>query len=223
MAKSDDDMADGIDLSALFALYDVSQEEMQKIAADSGSIAIAKLGVDDKGSIVNQVYDYSVDYANSRAAELVGKKWVNGVLVDNPNADWSIPDATRDELRGIIMQAFDGTIKPSDLEDAIQEAGAFSPARAELIARTEVTRANSYGSLGGYKAAKDAGVNVKKAWHPDDEACEICLGNADDGDIDLDDSFSSGDDAPPGHPNCECSIIPVVETENGDEEEGDEE
>ena len=113
--------------------------------------------------------------------------------------------------------------RSSDLEDAIQEAGAFSPARAELIARTEVTRANSYGSLGGYKAAKDAGVNVKKAWHPDDEACEICLGNADDGDIDLDDSFSSGDDAPPGHPNCECSIIPVVETENGDEEEGDEE
>lgn len=206
-----------LDLSPLRALIDVTPEYMQSVVGDSGNRALAQLGVFNRGDLVNQVDAYANDYAASRAAELVGMKYINGKLVDNPDADWSIPQATRDELRGIIADAFAGRIDPDQIETAITNAGSFSPERAELIARTEITRANSYGSLEGYKAARDgAGITVRKQWLPDDGACPICLDNAADGIIELDEQFSSGDDAPPAHPNCECAISPVT-GENDDE------
>lgn len=226
MKASDDDddaiaegIAAAIDLSVFDTLVDATPEILERLLNDSGIRALAQVGVQNRGELVNQVYQYSVDYAQERAAELVGKKWINGKLVDNPNAEWSIPDATRNEIQGIITEAFAGRIEPNSVESAIREAGAFSADRAELIARTEITRANSYGSLSGYKAAQDAGVVIRKAWLPDDSACEICLDNEADGVIDLDEQFSSGDDAPPAHPNCECSIIPVTESESDESEE----
>jgi hypothetical protein len=43
----------------------------------------------------------------------------------------------------------------------------------------------------------------------DDRVCRICSGNEGDGPIALGAYFSSGDDAPPGHPNCRCAIGPA--------------
>jgi len=36
--------------------------------------------------------------------------------------------------------------------------------------------------------------------------CELCVENSEDGDIDMDDLFSSGDDEPPAHPHCTCQV-----------------
>src|SRR5208282_2235305 len=44
----------------------------------------------------------------------------------------------------------------------------------------------------------------------DDAVEEICLANEDQGVIDLDEDFDSGDDAPPAHPNCRCWLEPVL-------------
>ena len=108
--------------------------------------------------------------------------------------------------------------------DRLQDAYAFSDDRAELIARNEVAMANQAGALDGMKLAKGAGVKLKKVWIPDADACPICEENGDDGPIDLDEQFSSGDDAPTAHVNCECSLASEVEDEEGNEtEEGDDE
>ena len=61
-----------------------------------------------------------------------------------------------------------------------------------------------------YQAAADAGVPVKKRWLAEADCCDVCSKNAAAGPIDLDDTFPSGDDTPPGHPNCRCSLTPVV-------------
>lgn len=172
------------------------------VAEDSGLYALAQVGVSESTGLVNQVYDRAVKYATERAAEMVGKKWVDGELIDNPNAEWRIDEATRDEIQRIIADGLENNIGRDAIADAIEEATAFSPERAELIANTEIGSANSEGALEGYKAARDIGIKLQKVWIPDAEACEICQGNADDGPIDLDDTFSSGDDAPLAHPNC---------------------
>jgi hypothetical protein len=50
------------------------------------------------------------------------------------------------------------------------------------------------------------GFNAK-AWNPDGTACvEICVPNVLAGWIPIEDDFESGDGAPPGHPNCDCSL-----------------
>jgi hypothetical protein len=81
--------------------------------------------------------------------------------------------------------------------------------RAFTIANTEMNRAMTQSSLNSYS---DFGVEQVE-WLGL-QACEICQANEDQGPIRLGDVFASGDDAPPAHPNCRCSIIAVVDDSN---------
>ena len=40
----------------------------------------------------------------------------------------------------------------------------------------------------------------------DDTCCDDCEANEAAGLIDLDEAFPSGDDSPPAHPNCRCTV-----------------
>jgi hypothetical protein len=56
---------------------------------------------------------------------------------------------------------------------------------------------------------KEQGIE-KKEWEISDaETCDDCEANNEDGEIGVDESFSSGDDAPPLHPNCRCFLQAV--------------
>lgn len=88
--------------------------------------------------------------------------------------------------------------------------------RSEMIARTEVMRAENYGKILGWKQAISYGMlspGGKKTWHTAiTNVCPICLpmdGTA----IDLDSNFMVSDGrkgwsvlVPPAHPNCRCTI-----------------
>ena len=63
------------------------------------------------------------------------------------------------------------------------------------------------------QSLSEAASGPQKRWIADDDACEVCQANADQGWIDADDTFDSGDDEPPAHPNCGCDL----ETNEGDE------
>jgi hypothetical protein len=185
-----------LDFAALIDATSDIGDDLSALSTDSGQLALAQLGVDDASNLVNQVNDAAVAAAQDQAGELVS----------------GIDDRTRAMLADIIADGLSDNIGTDAIADAIVDSGLFSEERADLIARTEVSRANSQAALAGYRTARDkAGVNVKKAWFLGPNPCEICEGNADDGDIDLDDDFSSGDDAAPAHPNCECAVSPVVE------------
>lgn len=58
------------------------------------------------------------------------------------------------------------------------------------------------------------GEGPQKRWITSDDPCVVCQENADAGWIDEGDSFPSGDDEPPAHPNCECEL----ETSEGGED-----
>lgn len=74
--------------------------------------------------------------------------------------------------------------------------------RADMIARTETANAMMDGQLA---SMQENGVKTK-AWVVAGPGCTICDPNEDDGFIDIDSDFSSGDDSPPAHPNCECYL-----------------
>lgn len=223
----DDDLASliaaGVDVTDLDAMIEVLQGSLGTIAQASGQSVMAQLGVNNVDQLVNQVADRSVAFAEARAAEMVGKKWVDGELVDNPSAQWAISDGTRLQIRDTIANGLADNIGADAIADSLMESYAFSEERADLITITEINRANSQGSLDGAKAARDAGVEAKKVWLLGQDPCDECSENADEGAIDLDDDFPSGDDAPPGHPNCYCSLSYEVADEDGNvtETEGD--
>jgi len=83
---------------------------------------------------------------------------------------------------------------------------ADDPIRALTIATTETARAVSVATVEAYQ---DFGVQEYE-WLALDP-CEICQENNDAGPIKLGEEFPSGDTEPPAHPNCRCTVLPVVD------------
>lgn len=206
-----------LDLSELDAFLDIT-DELAAILADAGYKALAQVGVPDESDLVNQVNARAVRYAEDRAAEMVGKiRLADGELIDNPNALWSISESTRDWLREVIASGLADNVGTDEIQAMIEDSGMFSEDRAEMIAHTEVAMANSAGALESYRDAAETGIPLRKVWLTagDDRVDEdVCQPNEDEGPIELDELFPSGDDAPPGHPNCRC----VLTVEVGDTE-----
>lgn len=203
-----------LSLTTMTALASVVPPFLSAVMQDSAKYVILQLGLDDK--LTGVVNKDSLEYAKDRAAEMVGKAWRDGELVDNPNAQWVITDTTRDEIRMLVERVMRGEMKATDLPAAIRQAGAFSRHRAAMIARTELMAANAQGSLASFFQAQAAGLKVKKVWMTDGEACDICVLNEKKGAIKLEKTFPSGDLAPPAHPNCECVLVPEVKRNEGD-------
>ena len=191
------------------------------VSTDGGAQALKQLGIKDADMAIG-VHQRAVDWANERAAELVGmRRLPDGSFIENPNATWRIDEATRDFVRSTVLDALgaDGAdgMSWTQLRDALAENYAFSAERAETIARTELARADVAGNMLAYR---ESGVVEKKRWLTagDDAVSEDCQANADQGEIDLDEDFQSGADAPPEHPNCRCDLMPIVAERNDDEE-----
>ena len=192
----------------------LSHDDLMKLidqaARQGGIAALVQIDVEATEGITSQVNKLALDYANERAAELVGKKWVDGELIDNPKAEWAITESTREFLRSDITQAIDEGWSTAKLSDTLQENYAFSEARCDMIARTEAAKADIEGNMIAYR---ESGVVEGKEWllspggHDLDDECDE---NADAGGIGLDEDFPSGDDSPPAHPNCLCSVVPIV-------------
>ena len=82
----------------------------------------------------------------------------------------------------------------------------MSKHRSELIARTETANALSQASL---DTMEDMGIDGKE-WITagDDRVSDECSGNEAEGVIPVGQTFSSGADAPPEHPDCRCTLAP---------------
>ena len=85
--------------------------------------------------------------------------------------------------------------------------------RTDMIARTETSAASNYAAGQAYQ---QAGIE-RQQWVVVSPEDEDCIEN--DGDIeDIDGGvFPSGDNAPPVHPNCQCTTIPVFDDEDTDD------
>ena len=129
----------------------------------------------------------------------------------------NLNEASIDRLRNAVADAWDKGGSYDQIVEAIQDTFAdFSDVRAGMIAQTEVNDAYNRGRV---QQAQDLGFD-EKAWDPDGEACEeTCQPNVDQGYIGMDEDFESGDDAPPAHPNCDCSISFRKGSESPEEEE----
>lgn len=92
---------------------------------------------------------------------------------------------------------------------AAKYAAYLHRARAERIARTELSDAYNHGQLEAMRQARDDGylADVQKTWETaiDELTCPEC--SALNGEtVGLDENFSSGDESPPAHPSCRCSV-----------------
>lgn len=89
-------------------------------------------------------------------------------------------------------------------------SGRLLQQRAEVIARTETIRGANEGVNEGFAQAQEQGLlddSAQKEWIATED--EITCPECDDLDgetVGISEQFSSGDDAPPAHPDCRCAI-----------------
>lgn len=195
-------------------LPQILQPLIAGVAVAAGTDALSELNLFDS-AMLKRMTARASDYAQNRAAELVGMKWIDGELVENPDPAFSIAETTRTMLRRAITEAMDSGASNDELASAIKDAGAFSDARAEMIARTETSMADNQGQIAGWK---ESGVVGGMQWLAAPDCCDEC--QEIDGEIvGLDEGFPDGD--PPLHPNCRCTITAILSDEMPDDS-GDE-
>ncbi len=204
-----------LDFKGWSAVVSPTEELLARIYQDGGAAAALQIGVEDTTGLTELLNEKALTYARDRAAEMVGMRRVEGELVPSHNPEWAITDGTREMLRSMISDAIEEGWSPRKLADAIEGHTAFGEARADMIARTEIANADVQGNMAAYR---ESGVE-KKEWilgseHDDEDECDE---NALAGPIPMDESFPSGDDAPPAHPRCTCDVLPVLEEEKGEE------
>lgn len=155
--------------------------------------------------VINKFNSIAHAYAQERAAEMVGMKYVDGELVANPSAQYVIADTTRNDLRRIISESFEDEMDISELVKEIQDASTFGVVRSQLIAKTEVSRAQAGGT---YSVWEQTGVVKTVRWQNSNlpNVCDMCVENAAAGEIDFGKKFPSGVLFPPEHPGCRCVV-----------------
>lgn len=105
----------------------------------------------------------------------------------------ALPDPTR------VAELAAAEIKWDDLPNDIE-------AHATMIAETEVSIAYHDGMDAFAGLWRGGNGPVEKRWLVQPDACPTCEENAAMDWIDEEAPFSSGDDNPPAHPNCRCSM-----------------
>ena len=117
----------------------------------------------------------------------------------------SINGTTKEALLTSIKDGLDNGENLQGIEGRISDVYDIATgSRTQMIARTEISAASNQGALGAYT---QAGVE-KIEWAVVDPEDADCLENEGEV-IDIGDTFKSGDEAPPVHPNCECTTLPV--------------
>jgi hypothetical protein len=184
-------------------------DALMAVVADAGaatiegakSVPTVQIGLGVTGDdIFEQINLAARDWARENAAALVSQ----------------ITQTTRDQIREAIVEGYDDGLSRGEIAASIQDLTAFSDARADLIAATEIRNANEGGALVALQEMQALGISVKKFWMLGPLPCPVCIANAGQGEIDLEAEFLSGDLAPTAHPNCRCALGATVgETSKG--------
>ena len=205
---------DELDFDGWATLFDDAAECLEEIAKAGAYEGLRRIKVSTDG-ITDMVDADAQEWARTRAAELVGKKWNGEKYVDNPNPKWAITESTREVLRGTLSKAIDEGWSPQKLTATIRDDERFWQRRADMISRTEFQFAHQNGNLIGWKAS---GIVKGKQSLCIDGGCPMCVENAEAGTVGIDENFPSGHDAPPYHPNCFCTLLPVLDEDMTDGE-----
>jgi len=140
-----------------------------------------------------QAQRLAAEYATQRGSELL-----------KLGGDVNLQALTRSRVNQLVSTAISEGQSINTITKALRKDYAFSPARAETVARTETATAQGQGTKG---AALEQGRNEKRWITAGDEGVESqCLANQAVGWIKIAEQFPTGRDTIPQHPRCRCVV-----------------
>lgn len=154
------------------------------------------------GSPVKKIGPFAIrfDVTNPKVVEFVQQHVAE--TIDN------LEETTKQDIRDAIESSLDGDLTLREMTQDIMDSVGDDD-RAVMIAKTESMDAANQGLLASWDQAADEGLltgDEYKEWIATETgACDICE-ELDGETVPIDEDFSSGDDAPPAHPNCRCTL-----------------
>lgn len=147
---------------------------------------------DDPLDFVGLTAKEAAKYARDHAAEAVK----------------GIDASTEDMLADAVAQAIEDQLSIDGLSRSLRELmGSMEKYRADTIARTEMADAFGFAAL---EKLKKNDIEYKELILSPD-ACEVCVGIADNGPVPTDEPFVDDEgeeyDSSPIHPNCRCATV----------------
>jgi SPP1 gp7 family putative phage head morphogenesis protein len=164
---------------------------LERLVREGAEAGFGQVGmVADVERMLTLTNDFAITYARERAGELITQ----------------IGESTRRMIRDDIVRALEAGDSNDVLATVLRQGYAFSPERAEMIARTETAYADVEGNLEAYRQSN---VVQSKKWITGAGCCDLCdelNGTI----VPLAGAFPGGRPGPPLHPNCRCDIVPVL-------------
>jgi len=204
------------------AIVEQVAKALAAIGEDNVKVALRGLDIKDP-AVLNQALNEIRQYARDRAAEMVGRKWVADLLVDDPGAEMAINSLTQKGIADSVanvLEAYESgeidAITTASMSEELLAQYAFSGERAERIADFESRRVANLGFLHAWKAS---GVITGKysMLSPSHVIPDICDDIEALGVVDVDDNFQGYGFGPPWHPGgCMCVMGAVRADEDLD-------
>ena len=183
--------------------------------ADGVGIGEAQSEITATASVIYDAKQSAQKYAKERAAEAVGMKYnAQDELVDDPHAVWPLTDKFKTDIESTIAQGIDEGWTDSQISAVIEASYAFSPERVEIIADTELTNAQNFGTYTYWRTSK---VVTWVRWltsdiHEVEDECDIYEAQ---GIVALGHEFAPGIRWPRAHPYCRCSLVAIPDSDLG--------
>lgn len=214
-----EDLLDQLDLDGMAKLAGTLTDTLKSLFREAEDEGLVLAGIEESVGMAKQLDVRALEWSRNRSAELVGRRVLDdGSVIDNPNALYSILETTRDLLRTTVADAVEAGFGTKELTNSILESFAFSESRAEMISRTELANAMTEGNVAAWRESGQ--VTTKRSLLGNNENHgQDDIDNSEEGWIDFEDDFQSGDFGPPYHPNCVCALQPGVSDEEDQPDE----
>lgn len=182
------------------------QPYIEAAVMEGVDIGTAQVAVESVARTAESAKEAAQKYASERSAELAGMR-VNsdGELVSDPGAKWPLTDVMKRDLEMTVALAVEEGWTASQLAAVIEASYALSSERAAVVANTELTNAQSFGT---YTVWKNSGVVTMARWVTSDLEREPdeCDEYEAQGIVPLGHEFAPGIWFPRAHPNCRCNL-----------------
>ncbi len=164
----------------------------------------------------DRAYDGGVNHVATQLAvlreahlPLTVKKQIPGYGRNPDELERDIDSTTADRIKAIRQSAAENNLADATMMSLIAaKFREWATTRAQAIATNEISMAFHAGGADVASIVNEEGGGsfVQKKWVTDADPCEVCEENAQDGWIDEDILFASGDSEPPQHPSCKCGL-----------------